>query len=108
MPLISPKEQINSLLPRFYNIAGALNNATNQLVDAQRYFLDAIDIANKVGQEAYKGTIYNNLGLLYLHIESWDRALEFIKSAADLSKASRSRAQSARATDSVSQRSACL
>ncbi|WP_050921326.1 tetratricopeptide repeat-containing diguanylate cyclase [Vibrio harveyi] len=41
----------------------------------------AIDIANKVGQEAYKGTIYNNLGLLYLHIESWDRALEFIQKA---------------------------
>ncbi|MHA2742264.1 tetratricopeptide repeat-containing diguanylate cyclase [Vibrio harveyi] len=78
---IAKKEQINSLLPRFYNIAGALNNATNQLVDAQRYFLDAIDIANKVGQEAYKGTIYNNLGLLYLHIESWDRALEFIQKA---------------------------
>lgn len=52
---IAKKEQINSLLPRFYNIAGALNNATNQLVDAQRYFLDAIDIANKVGQEYTKG-----------------------------------------------------
>ncbi|MFH0290003.1 diguanylate cyclase [Vibrio owensii] len=78
---IAEKEHLNSLLPKFYNVAGALSNATNQLVDAQRYFLDGIDIAEQVGQEAYKGTIYNNLGLLYLHIESWDRALEFIQKA---------------------------
>lgn len=78
---IAEKEHLNSLLPKFYNVAGALSNATNQLVVAQRYFLDGIDIAEQVGQEAYKGTIYNNLGLLYLHIESWDRALEFIQKA---------------------------
>lgn len=78
---IAERDRLHSLLPKLYNIAGALSNATNQLVDAQRYFLDGINIANQINQEAYKGTIYNNLGLLYLHIDSWDRALEFIQKA---------------------------
>ncbi|WP_440889425.1 diguanylate cyclase [Vibrio sp. WZ-1] len=78
---IAERDRLDSLLPKLYNIAGALSNATNQLVDAQRYFLDGLNIANKIQQDAYKGTIYNNLGLLYLHIESWDRALEFIQKA---------------------------
>ncbi|CAH1542290.1 Diguanylate cyclase [Vibrio rotiferianus] len=78
---IAERDRLHSLLPKLYNIAGALSNATNQLVDAQRYFLDGLNIANQINQEAYKGTIYNNLGLLYLHIDSWDRALEFIQKA---------------------------
>jgi len=78
---IAERDRLHSLLPKLYNIAGALSNATNQLVDAQRYFLDGLNTANQINQEAYKGTIYNNLGLLYLHIESWDRALEFIQKA---------------------------
>ncbi|KJY79798.1 tetratricopeptide repeat-containing diguanylate cyclase [Vibrio nigripulchritudo] len=69
------------LLPKAHNTAGFLSNADNQLMDAQRHFLLGIQVSKRIGDDKLLGTFYNNLGLLYLHIEKWDKALDFMEKA---------------------------
>ncbi|CCN34672.1 conserved exported hypothetical protein [Vibrio nigripulchritudo SO65] len=69
------------LLPRAHNVAGFLSNADNQLMEAQRHFMSGINVSNKIGDTSYLVRFYNNIGLLYLHIEKWNKALEFLDKA---------------------------
>lgn len=73
------------ILPKAYNTAGVLSNANNQLLEAQRYFLLGIEASKHTRKTSFSASIHNNLGLLYLHIENWDKALEYIKQAERLS-----------------------
>ncbi len=72
------------LLPKAYNTAGVLSNLSNQLIDAQRYFLLGISISKQLPPNLYTSKTYNNLGLLYLHIERWGKALEYIQKSKQL------------------------
>ncbi len=73
------------ILPKAYNTAGVLSNSNNQLLEAQRYFLLGIEAVKHTRKTSFGASIHNNLGLLYLHIENWDKALEYIKEAERLS-----------------------
>lgn len=83
---IKAAEDINALflLPKAYNAAGYVSNSMNQLIEAQHYFTRGLRVARELGDEQYISTILNNLALLYLHIEKWDKALEYLKQAHDL------------------------
>lgn len=72
------------LLPKAYNTAGVLSNLSNQLIDAQRYFMQGISVAEQLPPNLYTSKTYNNLGLLYLHIEKWQKALEYIQQSKQL------------------------
>lgn len=78
---LATERHILYLLPKAHNTAGFLSNADNQLMDAQRHFMLGIDVSKRIGDEKLLGTFYNNLGLLYLHIENWEKALEFMGKA---------------------------
>mgnify|MGYP000211947760 CR=1 FL=1 len=73
------------LLPKAYNVAGFISNSSNELMEAQHYFSRGIQVAEEIGDMHYSGTIHNNLGLLYLHIERWEKALEYIQRAREIS-----------------------
>lgn len=85
---IAEKKHVLFLLPRAYNTAGFLSNASNQLVDAQQYFLRGIEVADQLSATLYNSKLHNNLGLLYVLIENWDKALEYILQARTLYLAS--------------------
>lgn len=72
------------LLPKAYNTAGVLSNLSNQLIDAQRYFMQGISISKELPANLYTSKTYNNLGLLYLHIEKWQKALEYLQQSKQL------------------------
>lgn len=74
------------LLPKAYNVAGFISNSSNELMEAQRYFTRGIQVSNEIGDMLYSGSIHNNLGLLYLHIERWEKALEYIQRAREISE----------------------
>ncbi|NOH95602.1 tetratricopeptide repeat-containing diguanylate cyclase [Vibrio sp. 99-70-13A1] len=71
-------------LPRAYNAAGFISNSLNELLKSQRYFSQGIKVATEIEDDFYNSTIHNNLGLLYLHIERWQKALEYMKKARHL------------------------
>lgn len=69
------------LLPSAYNVAGYISNAENLLMDAQTYFMKGIEVSNRIGDTSYLIRFYNNIGILYLHIEKWTKALEYLDKA---------------------------
>ena len=71
-------------LPRAYNVAGFISNSTNELLKSQRFFSAGIKVATELDDTLYNSTIHNNLGLLYLHIERWHKALGYMQKARQL------------------------
>ncbi|EGU31639.1 tetratricopeptide repeat-containing diguanylate cyclase [Vibrio scophthalmi] len=78
---LAETHQAEFLLLESYNTAGILYNASNQLKQSQRYFLQGVELGKKYPQSDFNGRFYNNLGLLYVHLELWDKALEHLTSA---------------------------
>jgi len=78
----------DALLLKAYNTAGALYNASNQLSKAQHYFYKGIMLAKRHPSNIYNSKLHNNLGLLYVHLEQWDRSLYYLNKAAELYKIS--------------------
>ncbi len=81
---IAREHHIIYQLPRAYNVAGFISNSSNELLKSQRYFSAGIKVATELGDSLYNSTIHNNLGLLYLHIERWHKALEYMQKARQL------------------------
>jgi len=69
------------LLLEAYNTAGILYNANNQLKQSQKYFKKGVDLGEKYPKSEFNARFNNNLGLLYVHSEQWQRAIEHLKQA---------------------------
>ena len=81
---IAEQENLEFLLVDFYVTAGVIYNADNQLTQAQQYFDVGLSIAEKQN-DIYRQSIYNNnLGLLYVHLEQWQNALDYLIKAESL------------------------
>ncbi|MFM2587235.1 diguanylate cyclase domain-containing protein [Vibrio sp. TBV020] len=65
------------LLVKAYNTAGALYNIRNDFISAQRYFHQGILLGQKYPQHIYNSKLLSNMGLVYIHLEEWQSALEF-------------------------------
>ncbi|MCK6264635.1 diguanylate cyclase [Vibrio sp. ZSDE26] len=85
---IAERIRAEFLLLRAYNTAGALYNASNKLKASQFYFYKGLELGKKYPTNEYNGRFYNNLGLLYVHLEQWEPALEYLKQAYVIFKAS--------------------
>ncbi|TFH89535.1 tetratricopeptide repeat protein [Vibrio ouci] len=72
------------LLLEAYNTAGILYNANNQLKQSQKFFKKGADLGEKYPQSEFNARFNNNLGLLYVHSEQWQRAIEYLKQAEKL------------------------
>ncbi|MGF1718837.1 diguanylate cyclase [Vibrio kyushuensis] len=78
---MAERNRAEFLLLRAYNTAGALYNASNQLKASQLYFHKGLELGKKYPKNEYNGRFYNNLGLLYVHLEQWEKALVYLKQA---------------------------
>ncbi|WP_225464825.1 hypothetical protein [Vibrio vulnificus] len=65
------------LLLEGFNTLGILYNATNQLKRSQLAFYQGLELSERFPKSAFIGRYLNNLGLLYVHLEQWDKALDF-------------------------------
>ncbi|HAS8126764.1 TPA: diguanylate cyclase [Vibrio vulnificus] len=69
------------LLLEGFNTLGILYNATNQLKRSQLAFYQGLELSERFPKSAFIGRYLNNLGLLYVHLEQWDKALDFLQRA---------------------------
>ncbi|HAS6195206.1 TPA: diguanylate cyclase [Vibrio vulnificus] len=69
------------LLLEGFNTMGILYNATNQLKRSQLAFYQGLELSERFPNNAFIGRYLNNLGLLYVHLEQWDKALDFLQRA---------------------------
>ncbi|EPN4990195.1 tetratricopeptide repeat-containing diguanylate cyclase [Vibrio vulnificus] len=69
------------LLLEGFNTLGILYNATNQLKRSQLAFYQGLELSARFPKSAFIGRYLNNLGLLYVHLEQWDKALDFLQRA---------------------------
>ncbi|EOA6612277.1 diguanylate cyclase [Vibrio vulnificus] len=69
------------LLLEGFNTLGILYNATNQLKRSQLAFYQGLELSERFPNNAFIGRYLNNLGLLYVHLEQWDKALDFLQRA---------------------------
>ncbi|ELT7697005.1 diguanylate cyclase [Vibrio vulnificus] len=69
------------LLLEGFNTLGILYNATNQLKRSQLAFYQGLELSERFPKSAFIGRYFNNLGLLYVHLEQWDKALDFLQRA---------------------------
>ncbi|EMV9314918.1 diguanylate cyclase [Vibrio vulnificus] len=69
------------LLLEGFNTLGILYNATNQLKRLQLAFYQGLELSERFPKSAFIGRYFNNLGLLYVHLEQWDKALDFLQRA---------------------------
>ncbi|MDF2154393.1 GGDEF domain-containing protein [Vibrio sp. CAU 1672] len=83
---ITLAKQFNAerLLIHAYNVGGILYNATNQLQQSLLYFTQGLKLAQKYPQSQFNAQFYNNLGLLYVHLERWDKAISHLNKARQL------------------------
>ena len=73
--------QAEFLLLEAYNTAGILYNANNQLKQSQKFFNKGIKLGAKYPESELNARFNNNLGLLYVHSEQWQRSLEYLTRA---------------------------
>ncbi|WP_295893460.1 diguanylate cyclase [uncultured Vibrio sp.] len=78
---LAEEQRAEFLLLKAYNTAGALYNASNQLKASQLYFYKGLELGKQYPLSEYNGRFYNNLGLLYVHLEQWTQALEYLEQA---------------------------
>ncbi|HAS61671.1 MAG TPA: diguanylate cyclase [Vibrio sp.] len=78
---LAEKDQADFILLEAYNTAGILHNALNQLKQSQLYFSKGLELGSKYPNNEYNGRFNNNLGLLFVHLEQWDRATEYLLKA---------------------------
>ncbi|MGL0815488.1 tetratricopeptide repeat-containing diguanylate cyclase [Vibrio vulnificus] len=69
------------LLLEGFNTLGILYNATNRLKRSQLAFYQGLELSKRFPKSAFIGRYLNNLGLLYVHLEQWDKALDFLQRA---------------------------
>ncbi|EPW5500825.1 tetratricopeptide repeat-containing diguanylate cyclase [Vibrio vulnificus] len=69
------------LLLEGFNTLGILYNATNQLKRSQLAFYQGLELSERFPNNVFIGRYLNNLGLLYVHLEQWDKALDFLQRA---------------------------
>ncbi|MEZ8824514.1 diguanylate cyclase [Vibrio amylolyticus] len=78
---LAEEHRAEFLLLKAYNTAGTLYNASNQLKTSQLYFYKGLELGKQYPLSEYNGRFYNNLGLLYVHLEQWTQALEYLEQA---------------------------
>ncbi len=78
---IAEAHNIEFLLMKAYNVAGILYNAINQLKTSHLFFNKGLDIGKKFPEHELNGRFYNNLGLLYVHLEQWEKAIALLEQA---------------------------
>ncbi len=80
------------LLLKAYNTAGILYNANNQLKQSQLHFYKGIELGKSYPSSIINGRLNNNLGLLYVHLEQWDKAITYLDNARKINETSGKRA----------------
>ncbi|WP_117235127.1 diguanylate cyclase [Vibrio maerlii] len=71
----------DSLLIKAYNTAGVIANDRAELVDAQRYFHLGIKLGKRYPNHIYNAKLLSNMALIYIFLEDWSKALEFMELA---------------------------
>lgn len=83
---LAKKSNALYLLPGAYNTLGYLSNTANELIYAQDYFMQGIDIANQLSMIDESAKLHNNLAVIYMVIQDWNKALDTITRASALYK----------------------
>ena len=74
-------------LPQVYNAIGTVYiDLFNDYTKAKEYFDKGISISLNVNNQRYSHIIYNNIAEIYREQDKYDRALEYYKQSADISK----------------------
>lgn len=81
---IAETNHYSFLLIDFYNTAAIIFNAQNKLIHAQQYFLKGLKILESTPDATKRVIFNNNLGLLYIHLEQWHDALNYLANAESL------------------------
>lgn len=88
--LQAAKEQVNkaiklaeaihydALLIKAYNTAGVIANISGDLLQAQSYFHQGVELGKAFPNHIYNAKLLANLGLIYIYLEDWEKALDFI------------------------------
>ena len=71
----------DSLLIKAYNTAGVIASDRAELVEAQRYFHLGIKLGKRYPNHIYNSKLLSNMALIYIFLEDWSKALEFIELA---------------------------
>ncbi len=67
-----------SLLIKAYNTAGVIANDQSHLVEAQKLFHKGIELGKKYPNHIYNSKLLSNMAVIYIFLEDWEKALEFI------------------------------
>lgn len=65
----------------YYNSVAILLSLISESDEAEKCWTKALDICEREGKQAFKGVIFNSLGLMYQGKNAWDSALGFYEKA---------------------------
>jgi len=71
----------DSLLIKLYNTLGVINNISGDYGQAQQYFHKGLKLVENYPEHLYYSKIISNLSLIYINLEEWSKALEYIEKA---------------------------
>ncbi|QUM76832.1 GGDEF domain-containing protein [Moritella sp. 24] len=71
----------DSLLIKLYNTLGVINNISGDYGQAQQFFHKGLKLVENYPEHLYYSKIISNLSLIYINLEEWSKALEYIEKA---------------------------
>ncbi|CED71478.1 membrane associated GGDEF protein [Aliivibrio wodanis] len=76
--MLSKSVNYNYLLVKAYNTLGVAYNIQSQYVKALEYYHLGIKLGRDYPSHSYNSKLIANLGLIYIYLEEWDKALDYI------------------------------
>lgn len=71
----------DALLIKSYNTLGVISNISGDYGQAQLYFHKGLKLVKSNPEHLYYSKIISNLSLIYINLEEWGKALEYIEKA---------------------------
>lgn len=83
---ISKDINYHSLLIKSYNTLGVISNISGDYAKAQTYLHNGLKLLERNPEHLYYSKIIANLALIYIYLEEWNKALEYIEKSKQIYK----------------------
>lgn len=81
---IAKKINYEGLLIKSYNTLGVISNISGQYTQAQAFFHNGLKLVERNPDHLYYSKIISNLALIYINLEDWHKALEYIEKSKEI------------------------
>lgn len=83
---ISKEINYQGLLIKSYNTLGVISNISGDYAKAQTYLHNGLKLVESNPEHLYYSKIIANLALIYIYLEEWNKALEYIEKSKQIYK----------------------